>query len=224
MNRDRLKNILREIRHKDKRIDDHAQPINRDLSASRLARRAVDEIIGISKGITSDGIINQDEAEFIVKWLSANEHAIDVFPINLLYDRLNDVLADDVLDQEEATELLDMLQQFTGGGSMEKYENMSTALPLDDPAPAIIFEGREFCFTGKFVFGTRNQCIEAVKMKGGFFNPSPRQNTDYLIVGLVGSRDWLHTTHGKKIEEAIDMQASGKSIAIVSERHWVNYL
>jgi len=223
MNSERVRAILHEVRHKNRAINDHGQP-NIRFNASRVADRTIDELIGIAKGVLADGLIVQDEAEFIVKWITANEHAADIWPINLILNRLSDMLLDNVLDNDEKEELLQLFTDFTGSGAMEKYENMATALPLTIPQPEIIFEGREFCFTGKFVFGTRTQCIETAKMKGGFFNPIPRNNTDYLVLGLIGSRDWIHSTHGRKIEEVMKMRECGHHIAIVSERHWVNYL
>ncbi|MDH4232895.1 MAG: BRCT domain-containing protein [Nitrospirota bacterium] len=223
MDRERLKQILSQVKKTDG-TDDHGQPINKAFNASRLARRAIDEIIGIGKGIVADGIVTQEEAEFLIQWIIANEHVASVWPVNILYNRLNDFLSDNILDENEKRELLKMLHDFTGGGAMEKYDNASTALPLCNPAPQIKFEGHEFCFTGKFVFGTRNNCIKEVKLREGFFNPEPRENTDYLIIGLIGSSDWIHTTHGRKIEQAVQMKNKGHRISIVSEKHWVNSL
>jgi hypothetical protein len=41
-----------------------------------------------------------------------------------------------------------------------------------------------------------------------------------LVIGEIGSQDWLHSTHGRKIEKAIEYNDTGAKIAIVPEKHW----
>jgi hypothetical protein len=50
------------------------------------------------------------------------------------------------------------------------------------------------------------------------------KDLNYLVIGEVGSRDWIHSTHGRKIEKAIDYNDRGCRIAIVTEQHWHNFL
>jgi len=40
------------------------------------------------------------------------------------------------------------------------------------------------------------------------------------VLGTFGSRDWVHTSFGRKIETAIRYRDKGAPIAIVSEDHW----
>ena len=108
---------------------------------------------------------------------------------------------------------------------MEEYvTNFSTALPLTLPAPTIHFPQRHFCLTGKFVYGTRQQCEGAIVAKGGRVQKAPTGETNYLVIGTVGSTDWIHSTYGRKVEAAVACQERGYSIAIVSEEHWMTYL
>jgi hypothetical protein len=46
----------------------------------------------------------------------------------------------------------------------------------------------------------------------------------YLIIGEIGSRDWIHSTHGRKIEKALEHNAGGARIAIIGEQHWFEQL
>ena len=39
----------------------------------RLAKRQMDTLIGISKGVIADGGVNQQEAEFLLNWLETSE-------------------------------------------------------------------------------------------------------------------------------------------------------
>ena len=38
-----------------------------------VAERQIDTLIGLCKGVVADGVVNQDEAEFLRDWLAANE-------------------------------------------------------------------------------------------------------------------------------------------------------
>lgn len=49
---------------------------------------------------------------------------------------------------------------------------------------------------------------------------SVSKKLDYLVIGEIGSRDWIHSTHGRKIEKAVELRNGGARLAIVSERHW----
>jgi NAD-dependent DNA ligase len=136
------------------------------------------------------------------------------------------MLSDNVLDQAEQSELLDLLLKVTGE-KLEEFspDNNSTCLPIDNPEPEIDFNGKLFCFTGKFVYGTRAQCQKAVELRGGQCIKSPNKDLNYLIIGSIGSREWIHSTHGRKIEEAVKYRDELQlPIAIVSEYHWTSQI
>ena len=134
------------------------------------------------------------------------------------------MLADGVLDQEEEKELLGLIQQCVGVNAPARGEaSMSTSLPVTKPAPTIEFQDRAFCFTGKFHSGTRNWCEEQVVVRGSRVSGIAK-DLDYLVIGEVGSRDWIHSTHGRKIEKAIHYNDNGCRIAIVAEQHWHGFL
>lgn len=95
--------------------------------------------------------------------------------------------------------------------------------PFDRPQPDISFVQRTFVFTGKFMFGTRKACQDAVLSRGGF---APNQKSvsrlvDYLVIGTEGSNAWRRGAYGNKIEDAIIARRDYGSPAIVSEQHWV---
>ena len=75
-------------------------------SRARLDDRAINELLGLAKGIAADGIVNQKEAEFLQKWLVANTAVKDNPIIAALFKRINEMLEDNNLDDEEAQELL----------------------------------------------------------------------------------------------------------------------
>jgi NAD-dependent DNA ligase len=62
---------------------------------------------------------------------------------------------------------------------------------------------------------------EVIVSRGGLVRASCSKKTGYLVVGTIGSEEWLHSTHGTKIIKAVELKQAGKPIAIVAERHFV---
>lgn len=121
-------------------VDLHAEfGDSRIFHEKRIDRRSVDELAGLAAGITADGHINQQEAEFLQDWIATNLIHLDDPVTNLLYRRLSDMLSDGVLDADESAELLEILRGF-GGLSASKPKpsdnafTSSNALPLNNPA------------------------------------------------------------------------------------------
>ena len=97
-------------------------------------------------------------------------------------------------------------------------EDAATELPVDMPAPVFQWSGAAFVFTGKFAFGTRSDCQRQVSRLGAFCEDNATKRTNYLV---IGSRDWVHTSFGPKIQKAVDYRSAGQRLVIVAEDHWV---
>jgi NAD-dependent DNA ligase len=206
--------------------DAHGQPVVRGYRAAAVSERKIDELIGIIKGVLVDGIVSQGEAEYLLKWMRANRDAAEIWPANVLYARIEAALEDGVLDLDEEKELLDLLLSIVGGNTAPQngVASEATTLPVTQPAPSIVFDSRTFCFTGQFYSGTRNWCFEQVVSRGGIPADGITKKLHYLVIGEVGSRDWLHSTHGTKIQKAVTYAAKGAPLTIVTERHWLDHL
>ncbi len=194
--------------------------------SSAVADRQIDELIGIVKGVMADGIVTQDEVNFLVSWMNANRHAANMWPAKALYPRLAEIAAKGSMSLAEEGELLDMLMKTIGGNTAPQngLHSNSTALPLTQPAHPIIFESRVFCFTGAFNAGTRAWCSEQIEQRGGVAANTITKKLNYLVIGDIGNENWAHSTHGRKIEKAIEYNNDGCGIHIVSEEHWYNHL
>ncbi len=205
-------------------LNEHGQPLNPRFNRSRLTDRAIDELIGLCKGTLADGIVSKEEARFLLAWMEANRAASELWPASVLYPRIRSMLVDNVLDEHEQEELLDLVIAATGGGLSLTSEDgsLSTALPLDDPPPVVDFSRRKFCLTGKFYVGTRNACTAVVEGLGGTCQSGPSKATDFLVIGLIGSETWIHSTHGRKIEKAVNLRSTGVPISIICEEYWVD--
>jgi len=189
------------------------------MNAARLGDRQTDELIGLTRMALADGVLEQYEAEFLLRWLDVNEHARSAWPGRVIHERLCKALADDVLDAEEEAELLELLAHAIGGAEPETQA--SSRLPLTEPPPAVRFAGHRFCFTGRFYSGTRAQCMQQTIERGGEATDRLTRDVHYLVIGQNGSLDWLHSTHGRKIEAALAFNAKGCRVAIIDEECWI---
>ncbi|BFG81411.1 hypothetical protein PTKU46_94450 [Paraburkholderia terrae] len=206
--------------------DQDGQPFNRAFRAGAIIDRKIDELIGIMKGILADGNVSESEAEYLLRWIQANRDVTDVWPACVLYTRIAKALSDGVLDSNEEKELLELLMSSVGRNTAPEFgeTSNSTQLPVTVPAPEIQFAGRTFCFTGRFFSGTRDWCHEQVATRGGVPADSVTKKLNYLVIGDIGSRDWLHSTFGTKIQKAATYAAGGTPLIIVAEEHWASHL
>ena len=144
-------------------LDDDAQPLVTNYNAQRRADRDVSELLGLAKGLIADSELRDSEVAALQEWLSSHADACGLWPVNVLSRRLRRILADGLIEGEERAELMDMLRQVTG-----ERPDASTAMHgatrfcFDDPPPVLRFHDRVYVFTGKFVFGTRKDCEQAV--------------------------------------------------------------
>ena len=191
------------------------------FNRKNIQDRQIDTLIGLSKGMSADGKINQAEAEFLQKWLVQNCQSENPIVMNLL-SKVSEMLEDGVLDDDESAELLAILRGFSG----EKVElgevSKTSTLPICNPAPSIIFSGKNFLFTGTCAFGTRKQCQEAIESLGGLNAKGVTKTLDYLVLGTYVTDSWAHESFGRKIEKAMEYRESGLPLAIVTEEHWLN--
>ena len=193
----------------------------------RTQDRKVDELIGIARGITADNKVNMNEAEFLISWLESNKSIINEYPGYILYDRIQEMLSDGVLDDDEKVELLGILNELTGEKVINNgVESMSTTLPLDNPMPdPIKIRDKHFCLTGAFAAGTRSQLQNVIKDMGGYIDKNITMKTDFLVIGLIGNENWKHSSHGLKIEKAVGCRDEKETgLSIVSEDHWIQFL
>lgn len=141
----------------------------------------------------------------------------------VLQTRVKQILADGVVDADEARDLMSTLAAFAGGDFEEGELTKSTSLPLCNPAPRMKFYGAPICFTGTFEFGGRKECEEAARALGA--EPGGlTAKTHYLVIGVYATESWAQSSFGRKIEKAVEMRAAGKPISIIGEKHWVEQM
>jgi NAD-dependent DNA ligase len=184
--------------------------------------KSLNSLLGIVSGLVSDGELNDKEIIFLKTWCDENRHIAGEYPANIIFRRLHEVLLDGIITSEERDHLLHELTILSGNN----FAETGSALPehieaVFDNDPTVVFEGNEFVFTGKFVFGTRPTCEAAVIKRGSQVKDYITQNTNYLVIGTRSSPEWIAENFGRKIQKAADMAQSGDfDISIIREADW----
>lgn len=191
------------------------------FNRKNIQDRQIDTLIGLCKGVSADGNVNQAEAEFLMSWLIQNRQSTDNPIIINLLEKVSAMLEDGVLDREESAELLGILQKISGENSEIGELAKTSSLPINDPLPELEFNGSFFLFTGTCAFGTRKQCHEATELRGGIIAKGVNKSLDYLVLGTYVTDSWIHETFGRKIEKAIEYREKGLPVVILTEEHWL---
>ncbi len=190
------------------------------FNRKNIQDRQVDTLIGLSKAFIADRVVNQAEAECLHAWLVQSSASKNPIILNLL-GKVAPMMEDGELDAEEASELFNLLQNFSGGKAEPDEVFKTTRLPVCSPAPEIDFQESRFLFTGTCAFGTRKQCQEEIERLGGINITSVTRKLNYLILGDYVTPSWAHETFGRKIERAMQYRESGVPLSIVTEEHWL---
>jgi hypothetical protein len=96
--------------------------------------------------------------------------------------------------------------------------------PFDDPLPEISITGKCFAFTGRFEFGSRSDCPNAVISRGGSVSDGVTSKTDVLVIGSDANPAWAHGSYGNKIEAALVRRMQIGKPAIIPEVLWKEFL
>jgi len=194
------------------------------VSRRRIEARNIDQLIGMCTMIPADGAVDDAEAGLLRRWFESNIYAADEWPGNILYERIVRAMVDGRIDPDEERELLEVIHQLAGATPTPDGPGVSGAIPFDNPPPEIVYEGRAFVLTGQFVYGPRKKVVSEIEGRGGIVKPNCSKKISYLVVGTVGSEEWLHSTHGTKIIRAVELKQEGAPLAIVPEKAWVERL
>ena len=197
-------------------------PLHLKFNQSLIKNKTVHELIGLAGGIIADGVVTQSEAEFLKKWIVANGAGSFNNPFIMpLYEKLEVMLEDGVLDDKEGADLLKTLTDISGG-DFELGELRKSMAAVFDKNAFIDFLGREFCITGTFNYGERRQVEKVILDLGGeICQKYPKTTTDFVVVGTYASAAWKHGNYGRKIEKAMEWRKKGYGIQIISEAQFL---
>ena len=192
---------------------------------ARELERAVDDLLGVCKGIIADGKVVPEEADYLKLWLEKHQAYKSFWPANVLSERISAIYEDGVVDGEEQEELAELLGKITGEkpGFKDAIE-LAKNVVVDYPQPRVDFEGKSFCLTGRFAFGPHSKCGQAIESRGGSWTEFPNPETDYLVIGALQGKRWDLPSKGKKIEFVVTNPEARSRTAIISEENWTYHL
>lgn len=198
--------------------DSKATYFNRE----EIEKKALQTLLGICSGILADNEFTEAEFNFLRHWLLEHQQVLTEWPATFLIKKVNHVLEDGIVTADELDYLRGILMDMIGGNLQQvgTTKNVPTSLPVNKDA-IILFPGKSFCFTGKFLYGTRKYCQERVLQLGGAAFDNVRKDLDYLVIGNIGSDAWVNTSYGRKIQQAIDFQEKGMPTLIINEEMWL---
>lgn len=192
---------------------------------NRALTKASQVLTGIVTGIVADGQLHDMEIQMLSAWLSANRAVTVSWPGNAIAALVGQVLADGHVSEEERRHLLGNLQSLVGSDFSETGTVSSEVCVLPFDTGTLNFTpGQRLCFTGEFLYGTRNAC-EQLAMSAGLETAASVSKKLYaLIVGSHISPDWVNTSYGLKIARAMALRDEGCDILIIHERDWIHAL
>ena len=200
--------------------------------ADDLVTTALRILEGIFHGILADRRLADSEIKSLCDWLEGTEFLRGVYPYDETQSLVTAVLADGIVDENERKLLMAFFGDFIdfsnsitlSEDAFQELRKKYTISGICVTDPEIKFEGKAFCLTGEFNYGLRTEVAKAIAAKGGILHSAPKKNTDYLVVGSVGSECWAFAKYGRKVEKAVENRKKGCPIQIVSERDFVDAL
>lgn len=156
---------------------------------------ATEHLLGMAQGMLADGQLHDREIQFLSAWLSNNQEAAEEWPVSAVAARVRDILVDGVITEAERNHLTQTLRDLLAND----FADTGSASPEPTRLPLqdhaeVVIESAGVCHTGEFAYGTRV------------------------------SPDWAHTSYGRKIERAVELQEQGHPLFIISEQRWLQAL
>lgn len=188
------------------------------FNQEKIITRALNELRGIAYSVIYDGKIDDAELSMLRLWITDNAPYLNSGTGRLVVDCLNQIYADGIVTQQERTTLFNLLFNL-GSYTFAKYIDQNIYHDCRD----ICFSDHTFCISGQMIFCNRNQAAELIEQRGGKFVNSVSLKTNYLIIGDLGNESYALGNYGRKIQYAMDMNATLKSaIWIIKEQTFID--
>lgn len=184
----------------------------------------INEMIGFLKGIIADGEVSRIEFEKLIELVNSNFEMKDSFPFNIMRKRIDKILNDGKVTNNELTELCSYIGDITGTKFTSDGDVLGGATTLFDEDISINNYVKKICFTGKFLVGTRKDVENMATQIGMHVQSNVTTDLDIVVIGTLCSRDWIHESTGRKIELALKNRENGHKLIITNEKKWLTHL
>lgn len=152
--------------------------------------------------IIEDDDISDKEICELKEWLEKHEELKGYYPFDKIFEVVEHIMLDGLMDANEKQVLLSILNAFIN--------------PHTENAE-IDFAGKTVCLSGEFNYGSKKQVEDFLVEKGALIAKSVTGKLDVLILGEAGSAAWKYGNYGSKYEKACQLNEKGKTIIIVKE-------
>lgn len=198
-------------------IEDYIYIDNKNKNNSMKVTYSDDtKSLQILKSIIEDIMLDQTiELEEIISlnnWLDDNEQLIGNYPFDKINGIVKNVLLDGEISNDEYNDLIMIFNEFINP-LKEKLNNDNE----------IIFLNMNFCLSGTFNSGSKDDIENKIIEKGGIISKGVNSKLNYLIVGGSGSDAWKFGNYGGKVQKAMELNEKGKSIKILGEEDLLKY-
>lgn len=171
--------------------------------------QSIQELKGLIEGIECSQSVSEDEFECLWQWLNKNSHLAGDYSYDLVLNQMKEFHKKEFLTPNEEKILLETFQKVTNPA-------------INDEVWDKDFTGKIVCLTGNFVRGPKSIVASEIEANGGAVTNTVTLSTNILIVGGVGSANWSYGNYGSKVKKAMEIQAKGKPIKIISEEDYYN--
>lgn len=183
--------------------------------------RACAQLLGLIAGITADGQLHDLEIQFLRTWLAENKRVNIHWIGQRIGSMIDAALADGRVSDEERADLLAEMQAVSGAHFADTGCVTAEAVSFPADACEVRLPGSIVVLTGKFLFGSRGECVSATEAAGATCADSVTQKVNYLVIGAAGATvSWEQASYGAKIDTAMKLKERGHPIFILTEDAW----
>ena len=145
-----------------------AQYLNKDNPYYDIITSATQTLTGILNGITADGVINEQEIDFLSKWLDENLFLRKTWLFDEIYFLAKEIAHTKKLDSVHVEKLHKLSSMIASDLGDSDNSALIENIKLDPDEIEIILEGRTFCITGNSLYNTRKEIAQMIENKGGY--------------------------------------------------------
>lgn len=181
------------------------------------------EFLTYLQGINADKVISLVEARALQHWLGNHPEHATTWPMKSVLQRISQCLADNHISEEESTELTNMFNSMTGCDFFNTgIAGGLSAWSFLEYQPDYSLKNRTIAFTGTFSIGARAFLKEHAITAGATVKTGVSKQLDALYVGSILTPDWMFTSHGRKIQQALDLKDKGHPILLLCEDSFIS--
>lgn len=182
---------------------------------------AVNQCIGFIQGITCDDNLTNQEIVKLVSFINSFPQVYTNSVLNLVKSKVDSILEDNFISDNEREELLDLLKKMVGQEFMETGVACGNSMSIyADSIPFESMNGLSICFSGSLVGFSRAELHKIAKNLGASVKGNVSKKLDLLVVGAMASEHWKFGAFGCKVERAIQIIEDGEKLYIIDENMW----